>query len=121
MPRVVHFEIPVDDPERAIRFYEKALGWQISKWEGPIEYWMVKTGEEAEPGIDGGIMRRMGNTVTQNTVDVPSVDEFTQKVVEAGGSVVAPKMVIPGVGYMAYYTDTEGNVFGAMQEDPSAK
>lgn len=120
MARVVHFEVNADDPERAVKFYEKAFGWQISKWAGPMDYWMVKTGEDNEPGINGGITRRMEKATTVNTIDVPSVDESVKKIEQAGGSVVAPKMPVPGVGYMAYCLDTEGNVFGIMQMDTSA-
>lgn len=121
MPRVVHFEINADDPERAAAFYGKVFGWQIKKWEGPAEYWLVTTGERGEPGIDGGIMRRMQPEAgTYTTVDVPSVDEFEEKVRKAGGTIVMGKRPVPGVGWMAYCTDTEGNVFGIMQEDPSA-
>jgi uncharacterized protein len=32
-----------------------------------------------------------------------------------------PKMPIPGVGWLAYIKDTEGNILGMMQPDPSAK
>jgi len=120
MPRVVHFEINADDPKRAVEFYRQVFGWQIRKWEGPIEYWLVKTGEEGEPGIDGAIMPRMGQGTTYNTVDVRSVDEYVQKIVAAGGQVVSPKQAVPGVGYFAYVADTEGNVFGVMQDDPNA-
>ena len=60
MPRVVHFEIAADDPDRATRFYQDVFGWQSSKWEGPEEYWLVMTGSPSEPGIDGGIGRRSG-------------------------------------------------------------
>ena len=121
MPRVIHFEINVDDPERAVRFYKKVFGWKIKKWEGPVDYWLVTTGEASQPGIDGAIMRRMNKGTTYNTIDVPSVDEFMRKIVKAGGKVVSEKTAIPGVGYFAYCADTEGNVFGIMQEDPSAK
>lgn len=122
MPRVVHFEIPVDDPERGVRFYQKVFGWKINKWDGPEDYWLVTTGEKDEPGIDGALMRRSPPfTTTVNTVDVPSVDEFAQKVVAAGGKVVMSKTTIPGVGYFAYCADTEGNMFGIMQSDPSAR
>lgn len=55
-----------------------------------------------------------------NTVDVTSVDEFILKVVAAGGKVVMPKTTISGVGHLAYCADTEGNVFGMMQNDPTA-
>lgn len=122
MPRVVHFEIPADDPRRAVGFYTKVFGWEIKKWDGPIDYWSVATGEKSEPGIDGGIMiRRDEAQVTVNTVDVPSVDDFIQRIEDAGGKVVVPKMAVPGVGWMAYCADTEGNLFGIMQEDAQAK
>lgn len=122
MPRVVHFEISAGDPERAISFYEDVFGWKINKWEGPIEYWLVTTGAKEEPGIDGGIMRREGSAEhTVNTIDVPDVDEYVEKIEKAGGAVTQPKMAIPGVGYAAYLKDTEGNTFGIMQNDPDAK
>ena len=57
MPRVIHFEIHADDPERAVRFYREIFGWEINKWPGPHDYWLIKTGANA-PGIDGGLMRR---------------------------------------------------------------
>jgi uncharacterized protein len=120
MLRVTHFELPADDPDRAVAFYQKVFGWQITKWEGPIDYWLVMTGKD-EPGIDGAIMRRESVTGTTNTIDVPSVDEFIQKVAAAGGKAVTQKMAIPGIGYFAYCMDTEGNLFGIMQEDPAAK
>jgi predicted enzyme related to lactoylglutathione lyase len=119
MLRVTHFELPADDPERAVAFYQKVFGWKINKWEGPVDYWLITTGENAS-GINGAIMRRENVTNTVNTVDVPSLDEFSQKVVAAGGKVMTPKTAIPGVGYFAYCTDTEGNLFGIMQDDPAA-
>ena len=54
-------------------------------------------------------------------VDVPNVDEFTAKVVASGGEVIMPKMAVPRVGWMVYCKDTEGNIFGMMQADTSAK
>ncbi len=120
--RVVHFEIPVDDPERAARLYSDALGWQASKWEGPVEYWLVTTGPADEPGIDGALTPRGGRATTwTNTVDVASVDETLEKVQAAGGKVLAPRMAVPGVGWAAYCEDTEGNTFVLMQADPSAQ
>jgi len=121
MPRVVHFEINADDPKRAVKFYEEAFGWKINDWEGPTEYWLIKTGEESEPGIDGAIMRREGDWATINTIAVPSYDEFAERVKEAGGKVVSPKQAVPGIGYHSYCLDSEGNVFGIMEENPSAQ
>lgn len=120
MARVVHFEIPAADPDDAVAFYQKVFGWQISKWEGPQDYWIIKTGEPEEAGIDGAITRKENLAATTNTVDVASVDESSQKVMEAGGKIVVPKMAVPGVGYMVYCADLDDNVFGMMQADPSA-
>lgn len=121
MPRPIHFEIPADRPERAIRFYEQVFGWQFQKWEGPKPYWLVRTGTEG-PGIDGGLLPRMyPDQGTVNTVDVPSCDEFLRKAEAAGGKVALPKMAIPGVGWLAYCTDPEGNTFGIMQADTGAR
>ncbi len=60
MARVVHFEIHADDPERAARFYTEAFGWTIVNVGGPVEYRLVTTGPDGEPGINGGIVRRQG-------------------------------------------------------------
>ena len=121
MARVVHFEFPADDLERAIKFYEGVFGWGITKWPGPVDYWLVQTGEASEAGIDGGITRRSDfMTSTVNTIDVTSLDDVVEKIVAHGGQVLAPKMPVPGVGYMAYCQDTEGNIFGLMQADPTA-
>ena len=121
MSRVTHFDIPADDPERAIQFYEKAFNWKIEKWDGPIEYWMITTGPEDQPGIDGGLARREDpETGIENMIDVQDLDVSVAKVEKNGGQVFRPRMAIPGVGWLAYIKDTEGNVFGLMQRDPEA-
>jgi predicted enzyme related to lactoylglutathione lyase len=118
--RPVHFEIPADDPEKNIAFFEKVFGWKFQKWEGPVDYYFIVTGQEG-PGLDGGLMKRMhpGQPVV-NTIDVPSIDDFAEKITEAGGQIVVPKMVIPGIGWLAYFKDPDGNVHGIMQDDTSA-
>jgi predicted enzyme related to lactoylglutathione lyase len=126
MPRVIHFEIHAGDPERAIAFYRALFGWEFTRWNSEIEYWVVKTGE-GQPGIDGGLVRRRGEIdgtaviAYVCTVDVASVEESAKRAVELGGEVVVPKMPIPGVGWLVYAKDTEGNIFGCMQSDPSAR
>jgi uncharacterized protein len=122
MNRVVHFEISADDPERAVKFYTDVFGWEIKKWTGPQEYWLVTTGPcDGPPGINGGILKRMGPVGCVNTVDVSDVDEFAAKITAKGGQVVMPKMAVPGIGYLVYCKDTEDNVFGIMQFDQAAK
>jgi uncharacterized protein len=122
MSRVIHFEIPADDLERAANFYRKAFGWKIEKWPGPMEYWMVTTGTDGTPGINGGLMRKQAPTVaTTNTIGVDSVDAAVTAVQNAGGKLVVPKTPIPTIGYFAYCQDPEGNLFGVMQADANAK
>ena len=121
MPRVVHFEVPADDPGRAIQFYSRVFGWSVNKWQGPMDYWLIQSGQADEPGIDGAIARRQEPvTSVVNTIDVPSVDECVNRVVANDGKVIVPKRAVPGVGYLAYCRDTEGNLFGLMQSDESA-
>jgi predicted enzyme related to lactoylglutathione lyase len=132
MPRVIHFEIVADKPERAMKFYKEVFGWEFNKWNGPQDYWLVKTGEDNQPGINGGLTPKMnqqssdtgrggdGGRVT-NTIDVPSVDEFSKKISMEGGKVVQPKMAIPGIGYLAICEDTEGILFGIIENDRNAK
>ena len=121
MTRVVHFEVMAEDPERAAVFYSKVFGWQMNKWDGPQDYWLVTTGADDIPGINGAIAQSRGEALTVNTVEVDSIDDLVEKVIASGGEVVVPKMTIPGVGYQAYCKDTGGIVFGLHQSDPAAK
>jgi predicted enzyme related to lactoylglutathione lyase len=121
MSRVIHFELPADDLERAIAFYKKTFSWNFKKWDGPMEYWLITTGPADQPGIDGGMGRRSDpSTRTENTIGVDSVDGILAKIKANGGHVIRPKSPVPGVGWMAYCKDTEGNTFDLMEEDPSA-
>ena len=126
MPRVVHFEIHAADPNRAVKFYESLFGWTFQKWEGPMEYWLVTTGPNDQPGINGGLVQRQGEIDGQAviayvcTVDVENLDASVQAAVDNGGQIALPKMPIPGMGWLAYCKDTEGNIFGMMQGDPNA-
>ncbi len=122
MGRLVHFEIPADDPEKVAKFYENVFEWKFSKWAGPVDYWLVTTGDDGTPGINGGLVKRSpGMDRVVNTVDVASVDDSLAKIVASGGKVHAPKMGIPGVGWLAYCADPDGNIFGIMQVDPAAR
>ena len=126
MGRVIHFEIHAENPERAIAFYTKTFGWQFSKWEGPIPYWLITTGPDSEPGINGGLVKRHGPIDGQaiiayvGTVQVASVDEASAKIQANGGSIVEPKFPVPTIGWLAYCKDSEGNIFNLMQPDPAA-
>ena len=116
------FTLPADDPKRAIAFYEKVFGWTIVKWEGPFDYCQITTGPDDQPGINGAITPRMTREqVTTDTIAVESLDDSLEQIVAAGGTITQPKQAIPGIGYVAYCTDTEGNLFGVIQPDMSVK
>ena len=120
MPRVVYFEFTAEDPERAANFYKNVFGWESTKWDGPADYWMVKTGEDTEQGINGGMIRRKeGSPNATTSIEVESLDEYTQKVLDQGGIQVVPRTDVPGVGSYAYFKDTEGNIFSIIEPDHS--
>jgi uncharacterized protein len=127
MGRVVHFEIHAEDPQRASAFYTELFGWEFTKWAGPMDYWLIKTGPDGQPGINGGMVRRQGAIDGQAviayvcTIDVSSLDQLLKTLPTKGGQIALPKMPIPGIGWLAYAKDTEGNIFGMMQADASAK
>jgi predicted enzyme related to lactoylglutathione lyase len=110
-----------------MKFYSDVFGWTFQKFLPHVDYWSITTGPEDEPGIDGGLKKRQGPIDGQAviayvcTVEVPSLDPAIAKAVACGAAIVAPKMPIPGIGWLAYCKDTEGNTFGMMQPDPSAK
>jgi len=127
MPRPIHFEIHAADPARAIRFYGELFGWTFTAW-GDRGFWLVKTGEAPEPGIDGGLVQRRGAPPTEAqavnafpcTIGVNNVDETLARALVLGALVAVPKVAIPGVGWLAYAKDTEGNIFGLHQVDVTA-
>jgi predicted enzyme related to lactoylglutathione lyase len=128
--RVVHFEIQVDEPKRAIAFYETVFGWEITKW-GEMDYWMVMTAEKdsAEPGINGGLLPRpakvppheCGTNAFVCTIQVENFDEIAEKITKAGGTIALPKFALAGMAWQGYFLDTEGNTFGLHQTDADAK
>src|SRR5262249_46340003 len=125
MPRVVHFEIHAENPERALAFYRALFDWQFQKWNGPVDYWTINTGNSPEPGINGGMVRRMGAAPLEGqavnayvcTVQVPAIDAYVSKAVSLGAVIALPKMPIPGIGWLAYAKDPEGNIVGMIQPD----
>ena len=121
MPRINYFELQAQEPERTVEFYTKVFGWEIRKWDGPLDYWLIKTGKEDEPGIDGGLARGESGSGGILCLDVDLVDVYAKKIEEAGGKIIKSKHAIPGVGWLCYCADTEGNVFAMMEEDRNAK
>lgn len=123
MPRIVHFEIPAEDPEKVSKFYTDTFGWEIKKWDdGSMDYWLAGTGDKSKPGIDGGIWKLDGKMKREivNTLDVPNLEEYIEKVKEGGGKMMGEISDIKGVGRFVYAADPEGNKFGMMEWLPDA-
>jgi predicted enzyme related to lactoylglutathione lyase len=119
--RVVHFEILSENPERVAQFYQEALGWEIQTWPGGQQaYWLVTTGAEGSPGINGGIMHRHFPQAVINTTQVDSLADTLARIERAGGKKVSGPNEIPGIGTHAYCTDPDGNLFGVLQPAPAS-
>jgi uncharacterized protein len=118
MNRPIHFEIPGNDPEKLAIFYEKVFGWKKQKWGEGMDYWLMNTGENDEPGIHGAIMKKGDIQCTVNTINIDNIDKYLEKVVAKGGKILMPKDHIETVGWFSYCLDPEGNQFGLMQPDP---
>ena len=122
MFRVVHFEIGAYDTGKISKFYSDVFGWKMQKWgEGEQEYILVSTGDQKDMGIDGGIFKRKDGPALINTISVSNLDEMCKKVEAAGGIIITQKMTIPGIGWMVYFKDVEGNQSGMLQPDAGAK
>jgi predicted enzyme related to lactoylglutathione lyase len=121
MGRVVHFEIHAADMDRAESFYTGVFGWDVQRFEGPLDYRLINTGSKSETGIDGALVERRGDSDGDAviafvcTVSVDDIEATEKKIKEAGGEQVVDRQEIPDVGQLSYFKDTEGNIFGAMQ------
>jgi uncharacterized protein len=129
MSKVIHFEIPADDLDRAKSFYGAVFGWELQTT--PVdggEYTSVKTTEAdeqtqlpLEPGaINGGMFQRNEGLPSSPviTIDVDGIDDALKQIEAEGGSTVTPRTAIPGMGAFAYFKDPEGNVMGLWETTP---
>jgi uncharacterized protein len=119
--RIVHFEIPYDDGDRARAFYERAFGWQLMSLP-EMGYTLVMTGPSGEEGptepgfINGGMMQRQGPFTAPNVViDVENLEAALAAVNDSGGTTVAERQAVGDMGFAAYFADTEGNLIGLWE------
>jgi len=118
MASIIHFDISVDDIQRAKRFYEQLFDWKITKYplDGP-EYYLIETKTDAgTKGISGGLAQRSdASQKITNFIQVASIDESIAKVLDLGGQILEEKTLIPSVGYIVGCKDTEDNTFGLIE------
>ena len=124
--RIVHFELPYDDGERARAFYGELFGWDLQSYPG-MDYTMVSTGPTGdqgptEPGfINGGMgPRASAGEAPRVVIDVDDIDSTLKAIEGKGGSVALAKQPVGEMGFTAYFTDTEGNVVGLWETTPPA-
>jgi uncharacterized protein len=124
MDKVVHFEIPVDDLERAKGFYSSVFGWQLQTMPDMDDYTIAMTTDvdqqtqsPTQPGaINGALMKRSADAPAPVlTVQVDSVDTALKQIEAEGGSMLRPRTEIPGMGAFGYFRDPEGNVVGLWE------
>src|SRR5262245_8267605 len=122
MDKVVHFEVPFDDGERATTFYREAFGWDLNSMP-QFQYTMVRTTETDEQGrplesgaINGGMLHRQGPiTAPIITIGVDDLDAALAKIEKLGGKVAIGRQPVGGMGFSAYVYDTEQNLIGLWQ------
>ena len=127
--KVIHFEIHAKDPERAINFWSKTFGWTFTKWDGPHDYWNIQAGDPIENAINGGMAYRHGPAPREGqpvngavcTLEIENLESALSEVILHGGRVTVEKIPIHHIGWLAYFRDTEGNLFGLLEKDPSAE
>lgn len=120
MARPSHFEIPVDDPDRAEAFYSAVFDWTFQRFEGAPQYYGMAATGDTVPGINGALFQRRPDSGTTLTMSVPSIEEALAAVEANGGSLLQGKTPIPGMGYFATCRDTEGNEIGVFTSDETA-
>ncbi len=121
MPTLYHFDIPVDNADRAKQFYKDVFGWNMKKLnsqvDSKVELWMCETEDESgRKGITGGMMKRDSLPSVTNYILVNSIDEYTSKINHSGGKVTLHKTEIPNMGFFAMFLDSENNVFGLFEK-----
>lgn len=131
MGRLIHFEIHVDNMDRAKTFYGEVFDWSFQDWSdfAGMPYFGAVTGDDNEMGINGALVQRQGPSTVPNqalngyacTMGVEDYDSVEAKILGKGGKVALPKYALPGMAWQGYYLDTEGNIFGIHQPDVNAK
>jgi predicted enzyme related to lactoylglutathione lyase len=121
MPTVYHFDVPVDDANRAQQFYKDVFGWDMKKLniqvDPKVELWMCETEDEnGRKEITGGMMKRNTLPTVTNYILVNNIDEYILKINKADGRVTVPRTEIPNVGFYAMFLDSENNLFGLFEK-----
>ena len=115
MAKVVHFEIPAENPQVSVDFFSGVFGWKFNRW-GDTEYYLTESGSKDEPGIEGAVMKRNhpGQPIV-NTIQVENIKETMEAIENLGGEIVVAMQEVPGVGKHCYFKDPSGYIHGVME------
>jgi predicted enzyme related to lactoylglutathione lyase len=121
MSSVTHFEIYASEPSKLADFYQGLFGWQLEKAPG-IDYWRIQTEPGRTNGFNGGLTYRPIPEPRSwvHYVNVDSLDEAVDRVLQLGGSILRPKAAVPKTAWYAVLADPEGNIFAVWQADSTA-
>jgi predicted enzyme related to lactoylglutathione lyase len=113
------FAIHADDVQRCRTFYEAAFGWKFEPW-GPPDFYLIHTGDEDHPGVQGLMHKRQvprgtgGPNCFECTIAVEDLDRVARAIAAHGGRLLMDRAAVPTVGILTKFEDPEGNVLGAM-------
>jgi len=113
------FAIHADDVQRCRRFYEAVFGWRFEPW-GPPDFYLIHTGDDAHPGIQGLLHKRQeprgggGPNCFECTIAVDDLAAVTAAAKANGARIIMENAPVPTVGLLTQFEDTEGNVVAAM-------
>jgi uncharacterized protein len=119
---LAHFAINADDVTRGRKFYQQVFGWKFEAW-GPPGFFMINTGESSGHKIFASLQQRRniveGARINgfECSISVADIEKTAETVKANGGRIIMPRAVIPTVGELFFFEDTEGNTVGAIRYD----
>lgn len=117
MNQSLYIEIPVNDPETTLPFYKEVFGWEFSPG-NRHDYWLIGT-DRNDINLEGSIVHRRNPEPVLNTIEVDDLAAALDKIRSLGGEILVPNIHLPGLGWLAYFRDPEGNILSAMEVDTS--
>ena len=113
---IVHIEYPSADADRAQAFWSGLFGWKFGPAMEGMDYRMAQTSDSSGVAVFPSPER---SGYPNYYYDTPDIEASSAKVRELGGT-AETKSPVPGHGWFAACTDSEGNNFHLWQGDPSA-
>lgn len=117
--RFIWHELITNEPDAAIAFYQKVIGWKIEGWDQNPSYkmWMGKRGPVGGMMAPTEVEKAMGaRPIWLAYIGTPDIEGTVRDAVRLGGRVVKEITAVPGVGQFALLTDPQGGIFATLQQ-----